>query len=67
MQADAILELQLHRLTRLSIDEILKELGEVRENIAEYESILGQEKSCARSSSRNWKRSRKTTAMPAAP
>ena len=31
VQADAILELQLHRLTRLSIDEILKELAEVRE------------------------------------
>ncbi len=43
VQADAILELQLHRLTRLSIDEILRELGEVRENIAEYESILGSE------------------------
>ena len=43
-QADAILELQLHRLTRLSIDEITKELGEVREKIAEYESILGSEK-----------------------
>jgi len=44
VQADAILELQLHRLTRLSIDEILKELAEVRANIAEYESILGSEK-----------------------
>jgi DNA gyrase subunit A len=44
VQADAILELQLHRLTRLSIDEISKELTEVRENIAEYESILGSEK-----------------------
>jgi DNA gyrase subunit A len=43
-QADAILELQLHRLTRLSIDEILKELGEIRERIAEYESILASEK-----------------------
>jgi DNA gyrase subunit A len=43
-QADAILELQLHRLTRLSIDEISNELKEVRENIAEYESILGSEK-----------------------
>jgi DNA gyrase subunit A len=43
-QADAILELQLHRLTRLSIDEILKELSEVRERIAEYEAILGSEK-----------------------
>ena len=44
VQADAILELQLHRLTRLSIDEILKELAEVRDRIAEYESILGSEK-----------------------
>ena len=44
IQADAILELQLHRLTRLSIDEINKELGTTRENIAEYESILGSEK-----------------------
>ncbi|HEU5403822.1 MAG TPA: DNA topoisomerase (ATP-hydrolyzing), partial [Terriglobales bacterium] len=34
-QADAILELQLHRLTRLSIDEIMKELGEIRERITE--------------------------------
>ena len=44
IQADAILELQLHRLTRLSIDEITKELGVTRENIAEYESILASEK-----------------------
>ena len=43
-QADAILELQLHRLTRLSIDEIVKELGEVRDKIADYESILASEK-----------------------
>jgi DNA gyrase subunit A len=43
-QADAILELQLHRLTKLSIDEISKELQEVRDNIAEYESILASEK-----------------------
>src|SRR5581483_11074505 len=44
LQADAILELQLHRLTRLSIDEITKELNQVRENIAEYQSILNSEK-----------------------
>src|SRR5690349_1796982 len=44
IQADAILELQLHRLTRLSIDEINNELKEVRDNITEYESILGSEK-----------------------
>src|SRR5438876_7526304 len=48
IQADAILELQLHRLTRLSIDEISKELGLVRESIAEYESILGSEKKLRR-------------------
>ncbi len=44
IQADAILELQLHRLTKLSIDEITKELTVTREHIAEYESILGSEK-----------------------
>src|SRR6201988_3634463 len=43
-QADAILELQLHRLTKLSIDEINNELKEVRERITEYQSILGSEK-----------------------
>jgi DNA gyrase subunit A len=43
-QADAILELQLHRLTRLSIDEILAELKDIRERIAEYETILASEK-----------------------
>ncbi|MBZ5647945.1 MAG: DNA gyrase subunit A [Acidobacteriia bacterium] len=43
-QADAILDLQLHRLTRLSADEILNELKDIRENIAEYESILASEK-----------------------
>ncbi|MGH9532593.1 MAG: DNA gyrase subunit A [Terriglobales bacterium] len=43
-QADAILDLQLYRLTRLSTDEILAELTEVRGRIAEYESILASEK-----------------------
>jgi DNA gyrase subunit A len=43
-QADAILELQLYRLTRLSTDEILKELEEIREKIAEYEAILASDK-----------------------
>jgi DNA gyrase subunit A len=43
-QIDAILELQLYRLTQLSIDELLKELADVRERIAEYESILSSEK-----------------------
>ena len=42
-QIDKILELQLYRLTQLSIDEILKELSETRERIAEYEEILGSE------------------------
>jgi DNA gyrase subunit A len=44
IQADAILELQLHRLTRLSIDEINKELKQTRDNISDFESILGSEK-----------------------
>ncbi|HTZ32932.1 MAG TPA: DNA gyrase subunit A [Methylomirabilota bacterium] len=44
IQIDAILELQLHRLTQLSIDEILKELRSIREKIAELEEILSSEK-----------------------
>src|SRR3981081_2618628 len=43
-QADAILELQLHRLTKLSIDEISNELKQVRDHITESESILGSER-----------------------
>jgi DNA gyrase subunit A len=43
-QIDAILELQLYRLTQLSIDEILSELKQKREEIAEYESILASDK-----------------------
>jgi DNA gyrase subunit A len=47
-QIDAILELQLYRLTQLSIDELLKELAEIRDAIAEYESILASEKKLRR-------------------
>ena len=36
--------MQLYRLTRLSIDELMNELKQVRERIAEYESILASEK-----------------------
>ena len=43
-QADAILDLQLYRLTKLSTEEILNELKELREKIAEYEAILASEK-----------------------
>jgi DNA gyrase subunit A len=43
-QVDAILELQLYRLTQLSVDEILNELKEIREKIAEFESILASDK-----------------------
>lgn len=43
-QVDAILELQLYRLTQLSVDEILNEMREIREKIAEYESILASDK-----------------------
>jgi DNA gyrase subunit A len=42
-QIDAILELQLYRLTQLSIDELLNELRAVRDNIAEFESILASQ------------------------
>ncbi len=38
------MELQLHRLTRLSTDEIAAELKQVRGNIDAYELILGTEK-----------------------
>ena len=44
VQVDAILELQLHRLTQLSVDEILKELKAIREQIAELKEILSSEK-----------------------
>lgn len=43
-QIDAILELQLYRLTQLSMDELFNELRQVRDNIAEFESILGSER-----------------------
>jgi DNA gyrase subunit A len=43
-QIDAILELQLHRLTRLSIDDILSELKQIRDHIAELREILASEK-----------------------
>ncbi len=43
-QIDAILELQLYRLTQLSVDEILKELtARSARKIAEYESILASD------------------------
>ncbi len=44
IQIDAILELQLHRLTRLSIDEILKELADIRAKITDLKEILASEK-----------------------
>ena len=44
VQIDAILELQLHRLTQLSVDEILKELAQIRERIAELKEILASDK-----------------------
>ncbi|MDE1154593.1 MAG: DNA gyrase subunit A [Acidobacteriaceae bacterium] len=47
-QIDAILELQLYRLTQLSMDELFNELKIVRDNIAEYESILASEKKLRR-------------------
>src|SRR6202041_1789494 len=43
-QAEAILELQLHRLTKLSIYEISNELKEIRGKIEGQESFPGSEK-----------------------
>src|SRR5437667_3699452 len=44
VQVDAILELQLHRLTQLSVDEIIEELKTIRERIVELEEVLSSEK-----------------------
>ncbi len=43
IQIDAILELQLYRLTQLSAKELLDELNVVKDAIAEYESILASQ------------------------
>ena len=67
-QIDAILELQLYRLTQLSIDELLNELRAVRDNIAEYEVDPRQRKEAPQaSSSRSSKTSATSTATHAAP
>ena len=67
-QIDAILELQLYRLTQLSIDELLRELSQIRDNIAEYESILSSVQKLREPSSRKSSPTSATaTATPAAP
>ncbi len=67
-QIDAILELQLYRLTQLSIDELLNELRAVRDNIAEFESILASEKKLRRVIIKELEDIREqATATPAAP
>src|SRR6202140_2222410 len=43
-QAQAILDLQLHRLTQMEREKILEELKEIRALIAELKSILASEK-----------------------
>ncbi len=43
-QAQAILDLQLHRLTQMEREKILQELKEVQERIAELRSILASDK-----------------------
>ena len=63
-QADAILELQLHRLTRLSIDEILTELNEQKQRIAEYELILSSDKKLRSVLTEELKETRKQYADP---
>ena len=67
-QIDAILELQLYRLTQLSIDELLKELqrGARQHRRIRIDPRLGKEAARA-SSSRSWSRSARTSATSAAP
>jgi DNA gyrase subunit A len=43
-QAQAILDLQLHRLTQMEREKILQELKEIQERIAELRSILASDK-----------------------
>jgi DNA gyrase subunit A len=43
-QANAILDLQLHRLTQLEREKILEELKQIQKLIAELKEILGSEK-----------------------
>jgi len=43
-QAQAIIELQLQRLTGMEQQKILEELGEIQRKIAEYSEILGSDK-----------------------
>jgi len=43
-QSQAIIELQLQRLTGMEIQKILDELGEIQKQIAEYLEILGSDK-----------------------
>jgi DNA gyrase subunit A len=43
-QADAILTMQLQRLTGLEIEKLAKEYGELCEKIADYEAILADDK-----------------------
>ncbi|MGE0481888.1 MAG: DNA gyrase subunit A [Phycisphaerae bacterium] len=43
-QADAILAMQLRRLTGLEIEELAKEYGKLVENIADYELILADQR-----------------------
>ena len=66
-QAEAILELQLHRLTKLSIDEISNELKEVRGRIEEYESILASENKLRNVIVKELEEVKNSTATSAAP
>jgi DNA gyrase subunit A len=43
-QAQAIIELQLQRLTGMEQDKIIQELADIQKMIAEYQEILGSEK-----------------------
>ena len=65
-QIDAILELQLYRLTQLSIDELLKELNRSASASPSTSPSWPARKSCAASLSRSWKKFATNTATRAA-
>jgi len=67
IQAQAILDMRLQRLTGLEREKILQELKEVRAEIVRLKRILGEEAELLRVIGRSSARSGTPTATPAAP
>ena len=62
-QSNAILEMQLRRLTGLEQDKVKAEYDELLKKIAEYESILASRQKFLTSSKLNFLKIKKNTAM----